>query len=294
VTLPLWSFLVVAASALQVLRNASQRALTDELGVWGAAYVRFVYGLPFALIWAGAIIAQRGLDGGANAAFLGWTLFGSVMQGVATVFLVTAMQGRNFAVATALAKTEVLGATAIGALLTHDVITGAQWGGAIVASLGIALLARVSVTPAALRAAFAGAAAGACFSFSAVSYRAAALAWGGDLWSAAAMTLVSTLAAQTLLGALTLALVQPAALAGVARAWKPSLVPGAAGAFSSALLFTAFALGPSAGAVKTIQLTDVFIAWLVSRRVFREGLTRAEWLGGGLILAGAALVLAGA
>ena len=47
----LWIPVTVWAAFAQTLRNAAQRSLTAELGTLGATRVRFLYGLPFALLW---------------------------------------------------------------------------------------------------------------------------------------------------------------------------------------------------------------------------------------------------
>ena len=51
--MPSWSWIPItlAAALAQTLRNAAQRHLTRDLGALGATLVRFVYGLPFALLW---------------------------------------------------------------------------------------------------------------------------------------------------------------------------------------------------------------------------------------------------
>jgi uncharacterized membrane protein len=67
-------------------------------------------------------------------------------------------------------------------------------------------------------------------------------------------------------------------------------VPGACGALSSALMFTAFSIGPSAGAVKAVQLVDIIIAMGVSRHL-RERIGLHEGVGIALILAGALAVV---
>jgi drug/metabolite transporter (DMT)-like permease len=288
-----WPALAIAAAGLQVVRNAAQRDLTARLGVWGAAYVRFLYGLPFALIWAGVIVAWRGETGAPSLAFWAWTALGAATQAGATGLLVLAMAGRAFAVATALSKTEVLGSALVGVLLIGDRLTGSDWIGAALGTTGVALMAHVSVDRAALRAALAGVCAGLLFSFSSVAYRASAHAWGGDPWGGAAAALVATLCMQTIGGgALLMTLARPV-LRDVLAAWRPSLVPGAAGAISSALLFSSFSLGPSAAAVKTVQLVDVLMAWGVSHRLMRETIRPVEMLGAGLVLAGALAVLLG-
>ncbi len=288
----LWPLLVVGAAALQVVRNAAQRSLTDGLGVWGAAYVRFLYGLPFALLWTALILAWRGPSGAFSVPFLNWILLGASAQWIATAALVLAMSGRGFAVATALQKTEILGSAALGVLLIQDVLSLGDWAGAALGTAGVVLMSRLSVTRDALIAAIAGAGAGLLFSVSAVSYRAATQSWGGDEWVAGAACLSVTLAAQCIGGAIAMARFAPNALRAALAAWRPSLVPGAAGAFSSALLFTGFAMGPSAAAVKTVQLVDVIIAWAVSKRLFQERTSLYEKLGAAMIVAGALTVLA--
>ncbi|MGE3143109.1 MAG: EamA/RhaT family transporter [Hyphomonadaceae bacterium] len=287
----MWPLITLGAAVLQVVRNAAQRGLVASLGLWGASYVRFLYGLPFALIWGAAILAWRGPSGAASVAFALWILLGAATQGAATGALVFAMRRRGFAVASALQKSEVLGAALLGVVLIQDKLTGADWAGAALGTAGVTLMARVSIDRAAVRAAWAGVGAGLLFAFSAVSYRAAALAWGPDPWIGAAATLAATLATQTIGGGALLAACAPKALAGVLRAWRPSLTPGAAGAFSSALLFTGFALGPSAAAVKTVQLADVLIAWVVSRRLMREETSAVEALGACLVVMGAGTLL---
>ena len=72
-----WIPITLGAALAQTLRNAAQRHLTGYLGALGATLVRFLYGLPFALIWLG--VAWIGFDGGGawpaiNASFLIWTV----------------------------------------------------------------------------------------------------------------------------------------------------------------------------------------------------------------------------
>lgn len=289
----IWPLLVIAAAALQVARNAAQRQLTGRLGVWGASYVRFIYGLPFAFLWTAGIVWWRGVSGAANAPFLLWVALGAATQATATAALVYAMRGRAFAVANALQKTEVLGSAIVGVMLIQDVLTPAHWLGGALGTAGVTLMAHVSLDRGALKAALSGIGAGLLFSFSSVAYRAASHAWGGDPWVGAAATLSATLAMQTLGGGLLLLIFVRGAMREVLAAWRPSLLPGATGALASAGLFTGFALGPSAAAVKTVQLVDVLIAWFVSRRVFADVIRPVEVAGILLVTTGALCVLLG-
>jgi drug/metabolite transporter (DMT)-like permease len=286
-----WPLLTLAAAGLLVARNAAQRELTAQLGVWGATYSRFLYGLPFALVYMVFVLWWRGPSGGPNWTFFWWIMFASIVQWLATAGVVLAMRGRAFAVATAFTKTEVAGSALIGMVLINDVFDTGDWIGITLGTIGMISLARISIDRAAFNAALAGLGGGFLFAFSSVGYRASAHAWGGDGWVGAAASLSATLIVQTIFGAgIMLALARPQFKLMLTE-WKPCLVPGATGAMASALLFTSFSIGPSAGAVKAVQLVDVIIAMAVSRRLFRERIGLHDALGMALILAGALAVV---
>ena len=50
----LWAVCALAAAAVQTARNVMQRQLTERLGTVGATHVRFLFGLPFALVFLGS------------------------------------------------------------------------------------------------------------------------------------------------------------------------------------------------------------------------------------------------
>src|SRR5580658_6288748 len=90
-----WIPITLGAALAQTLRNAAQRHLTGDLGALGATLVRFLYGLPFAIIWLG--VAWAGFAGFAawpaiNAAFLIWTVVAALSQIAATAFLLRNME----------------------------------------------------------------------------------------------------------------------------------------------------------------------------------------------------------
>ena len=61
----LWVPVVLFAAAAQTVRNTAQRSLTTELGTLPATLVRFLYGLPFALVYLALL---------SSAAFSLWSL----------------------------------------------------------------------------------------------------------------------------------------------------------------------------------------------------------------------------
>lgn len=102
--------------------------------------------------------------------------------------------------------------------------------------------------------------------------------------------LLAQLMQSVLLGA-WLAWRQPEALAAIAKAWKLSLLAGMMGALASIAWLTALALRPVVD-VRTVGLIEVLFSYLVSRRLFREKITRNELLG--LLLVGAGVLVVSA
>src|SRR5262245_5645155 len=105
----IWIPITICAAFAQTLRNAAQRRLTTELGTLGATLVRFLYGLPFAIIWLAVVHVWTGaaLPRG-NAVFFAWVVLGAVSQIFGTAFLLRAMQERSFALGVAYSKTELI------------------------------------------------------------------------------------------------------------------------------------------------------------------------------------------
>ena len=289
----LWIPVTVWAAFAQTVRNAAQRHLTAQLGTLGATLVRFLYGLPFAAAWLAAVSAWSGAAlPGASWAFFGWVLLGAVSQIGGTALLLATMQERNFALGVAYSKTEILQVALFGLAFLGDPLGPATIAAVLCGTLGVLLLSPAGRAGGwASRSAFLGLASGAGFALSAVGYRGAALALGDTpfLMAAAATLLVAQLLQTLLLGG-WLAAREPAVIARVLRAWRASLLAGFMGAAASAGWFTAFAIEPVAH-VRTLGLVELVFSYAVSRRLFRERLSRRELAGMALLALGVVLVL---
>ncbi|MFN7751879.1 MAG: EamA family transporter [Pseudomonadota bacterium] len=297
----LWVWCTVAAAAAQTARNAMQRGLVDTVGTAGATHVRFLYGLPFALlflipVWASGAIVDPRLD---SPRFWAWLGLGAASQALATGMMLVLMQRRSFVVSTAYIKTEPVQIALFGFLFLGDRLGPSGLLAVCVATLGVVMLSWPSAARGqgdaapgdALRAAALGIATGAAFSVSAVAYRGAILALGdGPVLGRASLSLVLALALQTVLLSAWLRIAQPGALGALVRAWRPSVKAGFLGALASQFWFAAFAL-QTAAAVRTVGLVEVLFAWIVSRRLFAQGASLREIVGIGLTAAGVALLL---
>ncbi|KGJ21865.1 EamA family transporter [Paracoccus sanguinis] len=285
----MWIAATLIAALAQTGRNAAQAGLTARIGTLGATGVRFLFGLPFAALFLLAVAQVAPLPA-LTARAAGWALVGALAQIAATALMLSAMQRRGFAVATALVKTEPLTLALMGAAVLAEPLGPARLGAIATATLGVLLLSgggwqRAGGRPVAL-----AVAAGALFGLSALGFRAAILALGeGPSVVRASVVLVLALAIQTLLIGGWLAVRDRRALRGMASAWRESLGAGFLGALASQFWFIAFALAPAAD-VRTLALVEVVFAAAVSRRR-REAMGRRELAGMALVVAGVAWLL---
>jgi drug/metabolite transporter (DMT)-like permease len=292
-----WAVFTLVAAGAQTLRNAAQRELIGTLGTVGATHVRFLFGLPFALVFLCLVRAFSGLPlplPGTVA--LVWILFGALAQIAATGLMLATMKARSFVVTTAYTKTEPLQVAVFAAAFLGEK-PGLRLALAIgVATVGVMLMSwprrglegAQSWQPALL-----GLVAGTFFAVSAIGFRQGILVLPTPSFVvAASTTLVVGLCLQTILLSLYLAVFDSTTLRSIMRAWRPSLLAGFLGAFASQFWFLAFAI-TSAAAVRTLALVEMIFAQIVSRRAFRQKTSRRELVGMVLIAIAVVLLLQG-
>jgi len=295
----LWIPITVWAALAQTVRNAAQRSLTASLGTLGATLVRFLYGLPFALLWLAAVAAWSGEAlPETSGAFWGWVALGGLSQIAATALLLAAMQERNFALGVAYSKTEILQLALFAVVFLGDPLGPGAAFAVLAGTLGVMLLSpvdrerplRTLLAGWTSKASLLGIASGAGFALAAVGYRGAARALpGAGFLMAAAAALAAAQFLQTLALGGWLALRAPAVIGRALREWRRSLLAGFMGAAASAGWFTAFALEPAAH-VRTLGLVELVFSYAVSRKLFRERLTRLEVAGMSLLALGVAAI----
>ncbi|HVJ29393.1 MAG TPA: DMT family transporter [Gammaproteobacteria bacterium] len=291
----LWIFATLVAAGAQTARNAMQSSLTATLGTLGATQVRFLYGLPFAVVFLALAAAIAGADVPApTARFLAVTAGGAIAQIAGTALLLAAMQARSFSVATAFNKTEAVQVAIFGVVLLGEHLTLVGAGAIVIATAGVVLIAAkpgLALGNSGVRPVVFGIASGACFAIASVGFRGGILELGdGAYYLRAATTLVWALTFQALLlGAWMTLFARQALLASLAL-WRQSLVAGFFGAFASQFWFLGFSLTAAAN-VRALGLVEVVFAHVVAQRVFSQRATAREAAGMGLVVAGVALLL---
>jgi drug/metabolite transporter (DMT)-like permease len=290
----LWIPITLAAAALQTARNALQRGLTGPLSQLGATYTRFLFGFPFALLYAAAVIVFTGAAlPSPRPVFFAWATLGGVAQIFGTAFLLRLFTLRNFATGIAFSKSEILQVALVGMLVLGDAVTTLSGVAIAVATLGLLLLSRETrgaswrSLAADLRgpAAGLGLATGAAFAVAAVAFRAASLSLAHPSFVvSAAVTLVVSTLVQTLLMTIYLRWREPGQVGVVLGMWQRSIFPGLTGAAASACWFTAMTI-QIAAYVRMLGLVEVLFGYGVSILGFRERPSPREKAGTALLVA---------
>ncbi len=291
----LWVIFTVVAAGGQTLRNALQRELTASLGTVGATHVRFLYGLPFGLLFLAIVLAFNGVaPPPLNTTMIGWTIIGALSQICATALLLAAMREKNFVVVTALSKTEPVHVALFGLVVLGDHLTMGIIAAIVIATAGVLIMSwpkSNGTEPVSWRPIVLGLISATVFALSAIGFRRAILSLEeGNFVVRASTTLAVGLTIQTVLLSGYLLAVNRSTLVAILKAWRPSVKAGFMGAFASQMWFLAFAV-ETAAKVRTLALIEIVFAGLISRSLFKQGLVGRDALGIGLVVLGVALLL---
>ncbi|MRX50881.1 EamA family transporter [Paracoccus sp. S-4012] len=286
-----WVIASLLASLTQTARNAAQRGLVSEAGTMGATAVRFVFGLPFALIFLAVIALLTGAPPVPAPEVWGWAVLGAAAQIGGTALMLRSMEVQGFGVATALIKTEPASLALLAAVFVAEPLGPLRLAAIALAVAGVLLASGTEWRRASRAAILIGVASGALFGLSALAFRAGIVALpSGSALIRASLMLCLTLGLQA--AAFGFWFLHPgrAAFAAIRLRLRDSFSAGFLGAAASQLWFLAFALTPAAN-VRTLALIEVPLAAVVSRRMFAETMTARQLIGMGLIVAGIALLL---
>ncbi len=296
----LWIVFTLAAAGAQTARNAMQRDLIATLGAGGATTVRFLFGLPFAIVFLVVALQATGSPLRTHGATgFAWTAVGAVAQIGATALMLMAMQHRSFVVAIAYTKTEPVLVALFGLVMLGDHVTPMLATAIALATGGVLLMSwprRAATNEDSAftwRPAIWGVTSAALFALSAIGYRAGILSLApANFIAAASTTLALALALQSALIVGVLLVTNRALLMKILSAWRPSMLAGFMGALASQFWFLAFAID-TAARVRTLALVEIIFAQIVSRKLFGQGTSAREWAGIGLMGLGVALLVSG-
>lgn len=291
----LWIPITILAAFLQNIRSILQRQLKGRLGASGATLVRFLYGIPVASTLV--LVLHFGFEAALpklNSSFALWVMIAGLSQITAQVCLLMAFGFRNFTAATAYSRTEPVHAAALGFIMLGEKPNWLDGLAIMLAVAGVTLMsiAREKLELRALALAFTskgalyGLASGAIFGLSAVAYRAASLAIEGPgFLMQASVTLFFAVIFQTAVLLIFMGIAKREELKSVFVYWKPGLLVGCVGAFTSFLWFAAMTL-QQAAIVKSLAQIEMIFTYAATVFIFKETVNTKEILGCLFIIAG--------
>ena len=297
-----WIPIVLFAALAQTARNAAQREISEQAGPVGATLTRFLYGLPFSLLFLFAVASTTRSPLAAptfTVTYFFWLLLGAAAQIAGTAFLLLAMRKRNFVVAVTYSKTEVVQVAVLGFAFLGDELSAVAVLAIAIVIAGVSLLSvqvagpRREFTAWVGSAAVYGVGAGLMLAIATVGYRGAGLELlqGGGVgspWLVGAWGVVLAQSFQALVLVVWLSVRERSALLSVLRAWRVSMAAGVAGAAASIAWFTGFAL-QTAAHVRTLGMVEVLFSYAISRGFLLEKVTTTEKIGLVLVVLGAIL-----
>jgi drug/metabolite transporter (DMT)-like permease len=291
----LWLPATLLAGLLQAWRTAVQARVRDTLSVNAAGLVRYLYGLPVAILllslYAGHV-GQGMPDLGGR--FPLWTIAAGLAQLLGTNLLLMAFGYRNYVVGTAYAKTEAVQGAVLAMILLGEILSPLSMAGIAVSVAGVLVLStggqRLKLADLTQPAALCGLGAGFGFALTSVFVKRATFAVATpDIVLRALVTLVAVVASQMVMQGLYVAIRERNQIRPIFKSWRVSGQVGVLAALGSAFWFFAFASAPVA-LVRAIGQVEVIFTLLFGHFYLRQPMKRSEI--SGLLLVGLGVVLA--
>ncbi len=304
ITSPIWLPAALLGAVFQPWRTAVQRRVSQELSINAAGLVRYLYGLPFAIMIAASylwLIAPAAFPA-LGRWFLIYCLAGGLAQVIATNLLLMAFDQRNFVVGTAYSKTEAMQSALLSIVLLGERLNRLSWLGIALGVSGVMILSASGkrMSPLQLLRALGqpgarfGIASGFFFALTGIAIRSAAgQVDTPDPIRAALIVLVVTITLQTLMQGALLIWRERDQLVPVIRTWRVSGQVGLLSALGSACWFTGFATAPVA-LVRVVGQFEIAFTIAFGHFYLGERVTRSEIAGLLLVTAGVVAALAGA
>jgi len=290
-----WILFTVFAAAMQSVRTAGQKSLSNSITPMSATLVRYVFGLPFAVLWlwllTGVDAVTLVVGSLSQPRFLLFATLAGVFQILATVLLIQSFRFQNFMVGTSFAKTESVQTAIFATLFFGLPLSLFGWVAVVLGVIGVWLMAMPDRSkPWDGKAILIGLGSGACFGFTSLWLREASLLLGHSVVVSAAITLVVIVALQSIICLLYTAIVSPVEFKRIGERLPLAFFVGATSAAGSIGWFTAMTWENPA-LVKSLGQIEMLFTAALTLRLFRERVRVLEWLGGFAVVASAVILV---
>jgi len=290
-----WVLFTLLAALMQTIRTAGQKKLSNHLSPMATTLVRYMYGLPFAMLYLLLVIGSHSLADIVSSiykpSFLLYASAASVAQIAATFWLIKVLQLRSFAIGTVFAKTEAIQAAILGMVFFNAFLSWLGWVAIIVGAFGIILISipkrAEDIDPASIKY---GILSGVGFAFTALWLRESSLSLEYSFIINAAITLIFTVSLQTALCLAYVFFTEKDQLFLLKKNTSLALFVGATSAFGSIGWYTAMTY-QNAALVRSLGQIELIFALIISYFFFNEKISMREAVGMLAILIGILILL---
>ncbi|WP_333797763.1 DMT family transporter [Rheinheimera sp.] len=288
----MWILFTLLAAFMQAWRNAFQKQLSVDVNVLGVTLARFIYASPLAALYLWLLYSSPdAVIPAFHDNFVFYVVAASLMQILATALMVVLFKQKNYAIGVGLAKSEAIFAAVLGVLFFSSALTPLGWLGVLLGSIAVFLLSGLtSIKTISWSTVLIGGASGLAFALTSLWVREASLALGLPFPYGAAWVLLFVISLQTLILLCYLALRDAQTLNALWSKPKLTLLTSVSSCIGSLGWFTAMSL-ETVPLVKTLGQVEVLFTLMISAWFLNEKLKKQHYLGLGLIVVAAMLVM---
>lgn len=287
-----WIIISILAALAQTVRTSLQKQLKSSLSNAGITWVRFGFGLPFAVIYF-LILNHLGLEmPDINQPFIINSFLASICQIIGTFLLVSLFSYKNFAVSTLYAKTEVIQTAIIGIIFFGEYLSIF---GILAIMLGVFGIFIISLAEGKIsfkmllkslshKTAIIGILSGTFFSLSALFIKNSSYHLGLETpVISSSTTLLTMTIMQTIILGIYLLSKERDQFSKMHKNLKIISLIGLTSIVGSIGWFTAFAL-TNVAYVKIVGQIELLFSILITHKIFKEKFNRMEIIGGLLVI----------
>lgn len=289
-----WIFFTVMAAFMQAWRNAFQKQLSLTVDVYGVTLARFIFGLPFAIVYIFILYLQQPLSTHVEFTSRYWlyVIIAGMSQIAATALMVRLFKQKNYAIGVGLAKSEAILAAMIAVAVLHEKLTVLGWFGVMLGGIAVFLLSNGKQKQAiSLQTLTIGIGSGLCFAITSLLVREASLELTNlPYLHRAAWVLLSIIGFQCLSMLLFLIVFSRKTLLAMWQKIRLTFKVSVCSFLASLGWFTAMSM-QSVAIVKTLGQIEILFSLLISVYFFKEKLAKKEHIGLFLVVIAAILVI---
>jgi len=290
-----WILFTLMAALMQALRTAAQKRIARVLSPMATTLVRYLFGLPIALLYLYLLTQERAVpvmrEALGDNRFVLYASLAAVAQILATVALVKVLTLRNFAVGTSFAKTEAMQTALLGLVFFGATLSGLAWVAVLVGVVGVVFLGLPRHQLGFDRASMSyGLLAGVAFAATALWIRYASTSLTTEFIVSAATTLLYMIILQSLLCLMYVVVRERRQLGAMLGQFYLASFVGLTSAIGSIGWYTAMTF-ENAALVKSLGQVEILFTLLISHYYFSESISRRETIGITAIVVSVLLIL---